>query len=156
MYPVPDWSYFAPDQYGYQRACVLFNGRASTDHSGHDVSVRREDRSSISPNPLADFGWCGLHHCFFFWRYPLRSSDGSPNLVASKFRPCAKTLQAIRASLLARAKAVEIAQELPPRWPAGISDRIMHMANIIAVIDVNQAPSVRGPYKKQEQVSAVL
>src|SRR5260221_1728940 len=30
MYPVSDWSCFAPDQYGYQRARDLINGQAST------------------------------------------------------------------------------------------------------------------------------
>lgn len=37
-----------------------------------------------------------------------------------------------------------------PAMAAGISDRIMRMADIIAVIDVVQAPSARGPYKKRE------
>src|SRR5258708_17640145 len=34
MYPVSDWSCFAPDQYGYQRACDLINGQASTGPCG--------------------------------------------------------------------------------------------------------------------------
>src|SRR5258707_5032460 len=38
MYPVSDWSCFAPDQYGYQRACDLISGQASTGHSGHQCS----------------------------------------------------------------------------------------------------------------------
>jgi hypothetical protein len=29
MYPVSDWSCFAPDHHGYQRACDLINGQAS-------------------------------------------------------------------------------------------------------------------------------
>src|ERR1700704_239166 len=29
MYPVSDWSCFAPDHHGYQRACDLVNGQAS-------------------------------------------------------------------------------------------------------------------------------
>src|SRR4029453_4287768 len=60
--------------------------------------MRREDRSSISSYPLADLGGgraIGLH----FFAFAL------PNLVASKCRPCARTLQAIRASLLASAIA---------------------------------------------------
>ncbi len=36
-----------------------------------------------------------------------------------------------------------------PAMAAGISDRIMKMADIVAVIDVNNAPTVRGPYKKR-------
>ena len=38
MYPVSDWSCFAPDHHGYQRACDLINGQASTGHSGHQCS----------------------------------------------------------------------------------------------------------------------
>src|SRR4029453_5787740 len=60
--------------------------------------MRREDRSSISSYPLADLGGggaIGLHYC----------AIALPNLVASKCRPCARTLQAIRASLLASAIA---------------------------------------------------
>jgi hypothetical protein len=38
MYPVSDWSCFAPDQYGYQRACDLITGQASTGHLGHQCS----------------------------------------------------------------------------------------------------------------------
>src|SRR5258708_23648004 len=49
MYPVSDWSCFAPDQYGYQRACDLINGQASTGAIRvTSVRMRREDRSSIS------------------------------------------------------------------------------------------------------------
>ena len=39
-----------------------------------------------------------------------------------------------------------------PAMAAGICDGIMHMADIVAVIDANQAPIVRGPYKKREIV----
>jgi hypothetical protein len=38
MYPVSDWSCFAPDHHGYQRACDLISGQASTGHSGHQCS----------------------------------------------------------------------------------------------------------------------
>ena len=38
MYPVSDWSWFAPDHHGYQRACVLVSGQASTGHLGHQFS----------------------------------------------------------------------------------------------------------------------
>src|SRR6202011_4072052 len=38
MYPVSSWSRFAPDHHGYQRACDLINGQASTGHLGHQCS----------------------------------------------------------------------------------------------------------------------
>jgi hypothetical protein len=38
MYPVSNWSCFAPDHHGYQRACVLVNGQASTGHLGHQCA----------------------------------------------------------------------------------------------------------------------
>jgi hypothetical protein len=38
MYPVSSWSRFAPDHHGYQRACDLINGQASTGHPGHQCS----------------------------------------------------------------------------------------------------------------------
>ena len=38
MYPVSDWSWSAPDHHGYQRACVLVSGQASTGHLGHQFS----------------------------------------------------------------------------------------------------------------------
>src|SRR5262245_5894680 len=38
----------APGHHGYQRACDLVSGQASTGHVGHRVRMRREDRSSIS------------------------------------------------------------------------------------------------------------
>jgi hypothetical protein len=39
-----------------------------------------------------------------------------------------------------------------PAVGAGITNRIHKMDDIIAVIDVNQAPAVRGPYKKSNAV----
>jgi hypothetical protein len=38
MYPVSNWSRFAPDHHGYQRACDLINGQASTGHLGHQCA----------------------------------------------------------------------------------------------------------------------
>src|ERR1700726_1422950 len=38
MYPVSSWSCFAADHHGYQRACVLISGQASTGHPGHQCS----------------------------------------------------------------------------------------------------------------------
>src|ERR1700682_1192210 len=37
MYPVSSWSRFAPDHHGYQRACDLINGQASTGPCGSPV-----------------------------------------------------------------------------------------------------------------------
>ena len=65
MYPVSSWSCFAPDHHGYQRACDLINGQASTGHPGHQCSHAPGRRSSISTYPLADLGWkllIGLRH----------------------------------------------------------------------------------------------
>ncbi len=38
MYPVSSWSCSAPDHHGYQRACDLISGQASTGHRGHQCS----------------------------------------------------------------------------------------------------------------------
>src|SRR6266702_2136150 len=38
MYPVFDWSCFAPDHYGYQRACDLIVGQTSMGQLGHQCS----------------------------------------------------------------------------------------------------------------------
>ena len=38
MYPASDWSSGAPGHHGYQRACVLVNGQASSGHLGHQCS----------------------------------------------------------------------------------------------------------------------
>jgi hypothetical protein len=47
----------APGHYGYQRACVLISGQASSGAKWVTrVRMRREDRSSISFHPLADLG----------------------------------------------------------------------------------------------------
>ena len=54
MYPVSDWSSFAPDQYGYQRACDLINGQASTDHLGHQCS-HAPGRPILDGNVLPSF-----------------------------------------------------------------------------------------------------
>src|SRR6202158_2517883 len=37
MYPVSSWSCFAPDHHGYQRACDLISGQASTGPFGSPV-----------------------------------------------------------------------------------------------------------------------
>ena len=38
MYPASDWSCCAPGHHGYQRACDLISGQASTGHLGHQCS----------------------------------------------------------------------------------------------------------------------
>ena len=38
MYSVTSWSCLAPDHHGYQRACDLISGQASTGHLGHQCS----------------------------------------------------------------------------------------------------------------------
>jgi hypothetical protein len=38
MYPAFDWSFCASGQHGYQRACDLISGQASTGHLGHQCS----------------------------------------------------------------------------------------------------------------------
>src|ERR1700682_6718824 len=40
MYPVSDWSCFAPDHHGYQRACGLISGQASIGPFGSPVCAR--------------------------------------------------------------------------------------------------------------------
>jgi hypothetical protein len=48
---------WAPGHHGYQRACVLITGQASSGAIWVTrVRMRREDRSSISSHPLADLG----------------------------------------------------------------------------------------------------
>src|SRR3984893_16874844 len=58
MYPVSSWSCFAPDHHGYQRACVLISGQASTGPFGSPVfaCAGKTDPPSLLI-PLADLGW---------------------------------------------------------------------------------------------------
>jgi len=55
MYPAFDWS-SAPGHHGYQRACDLISGKASTGHLGHQCSHAPGRPTSISSCPLADLG----------------------------------------------------------------------------------------------------
>src|ERR1700757_444763 len=57
MYPVSPWSSFAPDHHGYQRACDIFSGQASTGPFGSPVfaCAGKTDPPSSS-HPLADLG----------------------------------------------------------------------------------------------------
>jgi hypothetical protein len=66
MYPVSSWSGFAPDHHGYERACVLIKGQASTGPCGSPVfaCAGKTDPPSLLI-PLADLGWkllLGLRH----------------------------------------------------------------------------------------------
>jgi hypothetical protein len=66
MYPVSDWSSLAPDHHGYQRACDLVNGPASTGHLGHQCAHALGRPNLHLVHPLADLGWkllIGLCHC---------------------------------------------------------------------------------------------
>jgi hypothetical protein len=60
-------AFCAPGHHGYQRACDLISGKASTGHSGHQCSHAPGRPTSISSHPLADLGrksisiW--LRHC---------------------------------------------------------------------------------------------
>jgi hypothetical protein len=57
MYPAFDWSVVLRAHHGYQRACVLITGQASSGAIWVTrIRMRREDRSSISFHPLADLG----------------------------------------------------------------------------------------------------
>ena len=53
QYPVSDWSWSAPDHHGYQCACVLVSGQASTGQLGHQFSHAPGRRHSPSPRLLA-------------------------------------------------------------------------------------------------------
>src|SRR6266700_5181590 len=58
MYPVSSWSCFAPGHHGYQRACVLISGQASSGPFGSPVfaCAGKTDPPSLLI-PLADLGW---------------------------------------------------------------------------------------------------
>jgi len=97
MYPAFDWN-------DVLRAIMDISARAASlaDRPQRAIRVtsvrrRREDRSSISSHPLADLGMTGMAAPVI--NYATRS------LLASKSRPRANTLHAMRASLLASAIA---------------------------------------------------
>src|SRR6478609_5663491 len=97
MYPAFDWN-------DVLRAIMDISARAASlaDRPQRAIRVtsvrrRREDRSSISSHPLADLGMTGVAGPVI--NYAVRS------LLASKSRPRANTLHAMRASLLASAIA---------------------------------------------------
>ena len=47
MYPASVWSFLAPGHHGYQRAFALISRKASTGHSGHQISNAPADGCSI-------------------------------------------------------------------------------------------------------------
>src|SRR5712664_4684015 len=101
----------APDHYGYQRACVLISGQASTGHLGHQCShapgrpILHLFLTSRRPRRVKGFGGHHVIACPFNALGDQADWAASLSLRASKERPCARTLQAIRASLLASAIA---------------------------------------------------
>ena len=95
MYPVSSWSCFAPDHHGYQRACDLINGQASTGHLGHQFSHAPGRPNPISSHPLADLGWkllIGLRH-----RLLLISRSSFVRAKGRSFVPARRTSIASRA-----------------------------------------------------------
>src|SRR5262249_8843366 len=109
MYPAFDLELDgAPGHHGEQRACELFSGQASAGHLGHQgshapgrpdlhlVSSSRKPRQAISGR---------LHHGAFPFRPGDQTAWAVAIALASKPRPRARTLQAMRASLLASAIA---------------------------------------------------
>src|ERR1700693_6608828 len=67
MYPVSDWSYFAPDHHGYQRACVLVNGQASIGPFGSPVfacagKTEPPSRLILSQTSAGKASWIWLRH----------------------------------------------------------------------------------------------
>src|SRR6266404_7322660 len=115
----------APSHHGYQRACGLITGPASNGPFGSPVfaCAGKTDPPSRLILSQTSAGKCvGLRHCALLiviswvfsrhvrqWRTSRDAHAGwataSPVLLASKFRPRARTAQAMRASLLASAIA---------------------------------------------------
>src|SRR6202158_4377599 len=117
MYPVSSWSCFAPDHHGYQRACDLISGQASTGPFGSPVFACA---GKTEPPSLLILSQTSAGKSYRFAYVSACSSSFSAHLalydqaawavalvfvLASKFRPRARTLQAMRASLLASAIA---------------------------------------------------
>src|SRR6202158_5195640 len=111
MYPASDWSCFAPDHHGYQRACVLISRQASTGPFGSPVfaCAGKTDPPSL-PIPLADLGWkllIGLRH-----RLLLISPSSFVRAKGRSFVPARRT------SIASRAGAVKAGRRA---WLAGWS-----------------------------------
>jgi hypothetical protein len=126
MYPVSDWSCFAPDHHGYQRACVLINGQASTGHLGHQCS-----HALGRPN---------LHLVSSSRRPRLEivdrvTSSLAPHIRCSFVRACGRSfVPARRASIASRAGAVKAGRRAWLAAGAGVArlrlDRAEHGARI--------------------------
>ena len=119
MYPASDWSVFALGHHGYQRACDLISGQASTGPCGSPVfaSAGKTDPPSRfilsqtsagkyrSDYVIAGSSFCaapvivGVNEDQADW------AAATSSFLTSKARPRARTLQAMRASLLASAIA---------------------------------------------------
>src|SRR5204862_8020242 len=108
MYPAFDWSVMLRATMDISARAISLADRPQRAIWVTSVRMRRDDRSSISSHPLADLGRYGC------WA----TSSGSPHLrlddqaaatsaivLASTARPRARTLPAMRASLLASAIA---------------------------------------------------
>src|SRR5882724_5788579 len=89
----------------------LITGRASTSHLGHQCShapgrpILHLFLSSRRPRRVKGLGVTSSLVLSNVLSDQADWAAASPKLLASKERPCARTLQAIRASLLARAIA---------------------------------------------------
>jgi hypothetical protein len=92
MYPAFDWSDVLLAVMDISARAISLPDRPQRAIRVTSVRRRREDRTSISSHPLADLGGAGWFVASSIFR-------------TSKARPRAKTLQAIRASLLASAIA---------------------------------------------------
>ena len=106
MYPAFGWSDGAPGHHGYQRACELISGQASSEPFGSPVfaGAGKTDppfrlilsQTSAGERLSGYVTTCSLHLAF---------AVQAGWALTSKLLPCARTLQAMRASLLARAIA---------------------------------------------------
>src|ERR1700730_2387966 len=127
MYPVSSWSCCAPDHHGYQRACVLISGQASTGPFGSPVfaCAGKTDPPSLLI-PLADLDWkllIGLRH-----RLLLISRSSFVRAKGRSFVP------ARRASIASRAGAVKAGRRAWLAAGSGVArlrlDRPEHGARI--------------------------
>src|SRR5512134_3107294 len=109
MYPAFDWSACAPGHYGYQRAWDLISGQASSGPFGSPVFARAGKTDPPSRLVLSQtsagksVGLRCARHLAFDDQAAWAASVSI--FRTSKVRPRARTLQAMRASLLARAIA---------------------------------------------------
>ena len=110
MYPALIGARCAPGHHGYQRACDLISGQTSTGPSGSPVFAcagKTEPPSRFILSQTSAESYRAMSR-----RLPYRALDDQTVwavtrriVLVSKLRPCARTLQAMRASLLASAIA---------------------------------------------------